>query len=532
MNLSISKKLFIPIIIILAVMVSSFIVNLWVISGQKSDALIINLGGRQRMLSQKMTKEALVMAVAQGEKRDAAKAALDKTVRNFDITLSALKDSGEAPLTADPDGPKAFIKKAEGEAYAQLAQVQGLWAEFKNHTTSYMANGDKAELQWIIANNMPLLQAMNKAVTIIQNDSEAKVHRMLVFQLITMIVSLIAIGLQMLASRQLIGFMNIFRNKMKEISRGDGDLRQRLNVNSTDEIGETARYVDDFINTVHRTVTKALNNSDDTTSSSISLSQTATQLSNNIHEQLDLVSKSGELTQEVGQELDITEEMAVTTTEVVQKSNNQLTDFIGRLSKFSNTIIEDSKKQSELSEKIKALNSEMDQIKNVLEMIADIADQTNLLALNASIEAARAGEHGRGFAVVADEVRKLAERTQASLGTINSTTQELVESVESISVETDTLSQQILAVADQSNDLISLADGTKGELNQSMDISAKLVAKTTLIATRTKELISIMEQLLHLSEKNTASGDNVNDIASSLNAKASELTAMLRNFQV
>jgi methyl-accepting chemotaxis protein len=50
-------------------------------------------------------------------------------------------------------------------------------------------------------------------------------------------------------------------------------------------------------------------------------------------------------------------------------------------------------------------------IRDIIEVIDEIARQTNLLALNAAVEAARAGDAGRGFAVVASEVRSLAQRS-------------------------------------------------------------------------------------------------------------------------
>jgi aerotaxis receptor len=53
-------------------------------------------------------------------------------------------------------------------------------------------------------------------------------------------------------------------------------------------------------------------------------------------------------------------------------------------------------------------------IGDIIGLIDGIAFQTNILALNAAVEAARAGERGKGFAVVAGEVRHLAQRSSAA----------------------------------------------------------------------------------------------------------------------
>lgn len=79
---------------------------------------------------------------------------------------------------------------------------------------------------------------------------------------------------------------------------------------------------------------------------------------------------------------------------------------------------------------IKEMGASSKKIKEITDVIDDIAFQTNLLALNASVEAARAGEQGKGFAVVAEAVRNLAQRSAQSAQEISQLINLSVEQIE------------------------------------------------------------------------------------------------------
>ena len=181
---------------------------------------------------------------------------------------------------------------------------------------------------------------------------------------------------------------------------------------------------------------------------------------------------------------------------------------------------------------MKLLSRDAEGINEVLGILADIANQTNLLALNASIEAAHARESGKGFAVVAEEIRKLAAKTQNSLTDINASVRSVVDGIGAMVGQTATASEQMVAISDRTRGLLENAGATGAKLRGSVETSSDLVKKTTYIATRTKDLIEIMNRLVELSNQSKDAAIGVGTVSNSLAQMNEDLRKTLNHFKV
>jgi methyl-accepting chemotaxis protein len=328
----------------------------------------------------------------------------------------------------------------------------------------------------------------------------------------------------------LLGPLSRVSQALSRIADGNGDLTQRITVDSQDEVGMLANSFNRFVSSQHQLISH--------------IRQLATELDVDAEHSLltnhTTVEELQRQQQEVAMVATAVTEMSSATHEIAanaestaaaaQQSAQSSSQGKGLVDKTRTTINSLASEIDETTTVIGELSRHAQAISSILTTIQGIAEQTNLLALNAAIEAARAGEQGRGFAVVADEVRVLSRRTQDSTAEIYTT----IETLQNTTKQAVSLMDSSKALANNSVDDVNAAAQALEEITQAVNVISDMAGQIAIAAEEqtqvTNEITKNTVAIKDVTDEITSSAMTHLDQAKMLKGRATDLSDKVATF--
>lgn len=415
----------------------------------------------------------------------------------------------------DSDEDAAKVGDEFADSYAELEPVFG-GKEYIQDYIDHTEDGDLITVYKPIEDNagkvVAILGCDYDASSIAAELQEAVVRTLQIGGICLLLAILI---LTIIVSRITKGLMQV-NAKIYDLVHNEGDLTQKLDVRSGDELELIAGNVNELLAYIRKIM--------------IGISSGSMRLMSTSRKMVDHVSSADESITDVSATM---QEMSAAMEETTS-SLNQITEAIDEIYLSVERIagnadagkvssqemesrasgandaaaegekkanIETEKMAASLNEKI-AKSKSVEQIEVLTSNIIEITEQTNLLALNASIEAARAGEAGRGFAVVADEIGKLAGNSADAAAKIRQVSAEVIQAVDELAEG----SQQMIEFVRNSTE-----EGFGG-----------LVATSENYATDANAMRAMMEQFAQTAEELRSTMDGIRESISAVNIAVEE----------
>ena len=347
-------------------------------------------------------------------------------------------------------------------------------------------------------------------------------------------------------------------NGLEEISRGRGDLTQRLSIVGHDEVTEVSERFNKFISYIQRLLLQiqdVINRLAEMASSISTLTSQSNESIQNIFGNTQRITKASK---DSASTLESTaaaiEEISANSQLIAKRSNrayeesvqNRLkaTQGMETVREAATTIKEIEHAVGDSSRVLEELKNQSRKIGKIVLTITAISRQTNLLALNAAIEAARAGEQGKGFVVVAANVKKLAEQSAKAAEEIGALIGEIQhktnKAVEEMGLGKDKVQEGVkiinqaggyldeIGMASESVN-VQVQDISKSSVEQSKnieDISHSIENLSVTTKTTTKEVDGVLNSL-------KSQRDSIQDMAKitkHLSMVTDEMNRMLAHF--
>jgi methyl-accepting chemotaxis protein len=527
------------------------------LSTQEKDSLAVNMAGRERMLSQKMAKYAILMADGDVNNKDQFTAA----VKLFDQSLKQLKDGSAA------NG----LPPASQQVLPTITALEEAWTPFakaldtiQNSQPGSAAASDA--LKYIIAHNEDVLNAADKMTTAFQTDAEARIQVAKIFLYITLGLGLLIFAFafwvlqrlirplrQMLHMAVQIATTDLpqITQAVDELSRGNLAVRVHLTskpveTNLIDESGKLAEAFNQMISHLHDTgnafnqMTQNLQNLvQQVIKSSDALIHSSMDLASSAEQTRDATSQIALTMQQIASGTSQQAESATHTAISVEEVTHMVDQVAHGASKQASAVSKASDVTGQLSSAIEQVSQNIKTVSKDSTATSGVA-QEGVLAVNETI---------KGMQEIKIKVGTLAEKV-TEMSTRSDRIGIIVETIEDIAAQTNLLAlnaaieaarageagKGFAVVADEVRRLADRAGTSAKEVSRLVENMRAIIAEAIIaVEEGTREVDSgvvrantaglTLEKILGATETVYQQAEQAAQAASKMSTSASELVS-------
>ena len=422
--------------------------------------------------------------------------------------------------------------------YGKLAQA----FEGKEILNNEIVSDEKGDYITVYA---PIKTPAEEVVGVLASDYNATNIKLQMSKTISRVIFMGAVGLALaiillnFTIRKITGGLTKVNDKLYELVHKEGDLTQKLEVSTGDELELIANNVNDLLEYIRKIMIGISHNSESLMTASkkmedsirvadsgiVDVSSTMEEMSAAMQE---TTSSLGEISRMINDINESVGEMANRARDGRDYSSKMADRALSAKAKAQDEEADAHRRTAEISEVLRdriEKSKAVEQISSLTATIIEITDETNLLALNASIEAARAGEAGKGFAVVADEIGKLAANSAQVAEQIRGVSASVINTVNELALEAEKMIEFAENTAvDGYTGLVGLSEDYNQDASSMNDIMVEF-ANTSKILHDTMEEIKESIGAVNVAVEESAKG------IANISVTSSELTNSVGDIQ-
>ena len=332
--------------------------------------------------------------------------------------------------------------------------------------------------------------------------------------------------------------LNDVNIKLFDLVNNEGDLTQKLEINSGDELELIAENVNAMLVYIRGIMSNIASGSFQLNMSSQLVVSNLAAAQNNITEVSATMEEMSAGMEETSAALTEINDAILDISSEIERINDRASD--GRDSSddimrkaagvYQNAIVEQAAAKRMADEMSLSVNEKIEKSKAVetitalTDNIISITNQTNLLSLNASIEAARAGETGRGFAVVADEIGKLASDSAQVAAEIQMVSKQVIDAVNELASESEKMIQFMDETAMTGYEkLLSTSKDYQNDVGNMNQVMTEFAVSSESLKTNVEAICGSVTSVNIAIEENTRGINNISDSIVSITTRVDDI---------